>query len=453
MLKLSFHGAVRGVTGSAHLVETEMGKLLVDCGMHQGERLCSKTNHEEFDFDPAEIDAVLVTHAHFDHTGRLPLLIKRGFKGSIYTTPPTKALMHYILEDALRIMQYNAQKCGDDILYSGDDLQEMMSRVKGIGYHTEFEAAPKMHVMFHDAGHILGSAFISVKTPEKKIVFSGDLGNDDVPILPDTEYIEQADFIVCESTYGDKDHNPSSERKEQLLQDVMKITGRGGTVIIPAFSIERTQELLYLLDELVDEGSLPDIPVFLDSPLAIHATEVYEKYKNYLRFDRSTNESKDGDFFSFRNLHITLRVEDSKNINQHKGPKVIIAGSGMMTGGRVLHHLKRYLPDPDSGVIIIGYQAQHTLGRKIQDGAHQVVIHRETVPVHAEIFEIESFSAHAGRSKLAKWVQPRSGPAEKIFLVHGDLEVRPQLKDFMKKNGVESTIILPGFQQEFELDF
>ncbi len=451
MKQLSFHGGVRGVTGSCYLLENEKGKILIDCGMHQGERMCSKINYEPFDFDPSQIDAVIITHAHYDHTGRLPLLIERGFRGKIYMTAPTKELSRHILEDAMRIMQENAEHCGDEVLYSAEDLKKVFSLTTGLGYHTEFEPVRGMRAMFHDAGHILGSAYISVDIEGERFIFSGDLGNDDVPILPDTEILESADYIVCESTYGDKDHHKSSERKQRLLDALDKTLPRGGTAIIPAFSIERTQELLYLLNELCTEGQCPQVPVFLDSPLAIKATEVYEKYSNYLRFDKPHSAGVDQDFFSFPGLHVTMSVDDSKEINHYKGAKIIIAGSGMMTGGRVVHHLKQYLSDEKSAVIIIGYQADHTLGRKIQDGAEAVEIHRQHIKVRARIYEIESFSAHAGRTKLATWVQPKSGPAKKIFLVHGDDNVKPMLAKHMQEKGVMSEIIIPQFQGKFEL--
>jgi metallo-beta-lactamase family protein len=457
-MQLSFHGAVRGVTGSCFLLETKESKLLVDCGMFQGERMNAPENLAELGFDPADVDAVIVTHAHYDHTGRLPLLAKNGFTGKIYMTPPTKALSRLILEDAQRVMAENAKRNGDPVLYAPEDVEKADDLVTTMNYHTQFEVVPGVHAMFHDAGHILGSAFISLtfdgrhmKDGEKKtIVFSGDLGNDQIPILPDTEAIHEADIVVTESTYGNRDHEPVASRHGKLKDAVTKVIDRGGTLIIPAFSIERTQELLYELDGLIDAKELPDVPIYLDSPLAIRATEVYRHFHSYLRFDRSILTSPDRDFFSFPRLKVTLNSEDSKSINSHQGPKVIIAGSGMMTGGRVLHHLKRYLEDKRSGVLILGYPGVGTLGRKIQDGVEQVRIHEEPLQVRAEIMTIHSFSAHADRKKIRDWVKPEQGSVEKIFLTHGDHEVKPEFAEFLKQE-VEADVVIPQYWQSFGL--
>lgn len=456
-MKLSFHGSVRGVTGSCFLLETSKAKLLIDCGMFQGERINAPENLDELGFDPATIDAVVVTHAHYDHTGRIPLLMKKGFQGNVYLTPPTKALSAIVLEDAQHVMAENAQRNGDDVLFDLEDVKAMEAVSKGVNYHTQLEAAPGLSVMFHDAGHILGSAFITVDVPAseskdqkaRRFLFSGDIGNDQVPILPDTEAISRADVIVCESTYGNRDHEPTADRKRKLIEVATKVLNRGGTLMIPSFSIERTQELLYELDQLVDESLIPSVPMYLDSPLAIKATEIYRHFKQYLLFDRPILESPDRDFFSFPRLKETLRVDASKAINDDPGPKIIIAGSGMMTGGRILHHLKRHLSDPKNGLLIIGYQAHGTLGRKIFEGAEVVKIHREEVPVKAEVVAIGSFSAHADRNKLRSWLQPEGGPAEKIFLVHGDEDVKPEFKTFLEEE-ISSEIIIPQYWQSFE---
>lgn len=456
-MKLSFHGGIRGVTGSCYLIETSKSKILVDCGMFQGERIVGGFNFEDFGFNPQEIDTVIVTHAHYDHNGRIPILIKKGFQGAVFSTPPTKSLMKIVLEDAQRVMVENAQKYGDPILFSQGDVSEMMQLCKGINYHTEFEPARGMSAMFHDAGHILGSSFVTIEIPESetksgepiKLLFSGDLGNDDVPILPPTECIESADIVVCESTYGDRDHENTKERTGKLKKEVKKVLGRKGTLVIPAFSIERTQELLYELDQLKDAKEIPNAPIYLDSPLAINATEIYRHFAVYLRFDRPVLESPDHDFFSFKNLKETLSVDDSKVINNDNRPKIIIAGSGMMTGGRVQHHLMRYLPDEKSEVLIIGYQAVGTLGRKIEDGAKEVNIFHKKIEVNAEIEKIASFSAHADRNKMRQWLVPKTGKVKKVFLTHGDLESKESFKEFLEQK-LDSEIIIPKFHEEFE---
>jgi metallo-beta-lactamase family protein len=451
MPKLSFHGGVPDVTGSCHLIQFESGGILVDCGMHQGERMCSRTNFEDFDFDISEVKAVIITHAHYDHHGRLPLLVKRGYNGPIYCTPPTKPLMELVLRDGFHIMQENAKECGDEVLYEQEHLDATLGMVKTMNYHTDFMPVPGITCSFFDAGHIMGSAFLKVEGDGVSAVFSGDIGNDDNPILPSTEDLPAVDYVVTETTYGNRDHEPTATRNRNLGKAVSTILNRKGTVIIPAFSLERTQELLYALDRLFAAKEIPKVPVYLDSPLAIKATQVYREYKQYLQFNESILESQDRDFFSFPGLTLTLTRDESKNINEDNRPKIIIAGSGMMTGGRVLHHLRRYLPEPDSGVIIIGYQAEQTLGRQIQDGAKEVSIHNKPVPVNAEIFEIESFSAHGDRGKMSRWLQGVKESAKKIFLVHGDPEAKKMFKDQMEKEGFEGRVEIPEKNQKIEL--
>ncbi|MBT4857400.1 MBL fold metallo-hydrolase [Candidatus Uhrbacteria bacterium] len=455
-MKLSFHGGVRGVTGSCFLLEFKESKILVDCGMFQGQRMVSNKNLIDVGFNAKDIDAGIITHAHYDHIGRYPLIVKQGFRGTIYTTPPTKALASIVLEDAQHVMSENARRNGDIILFSPDDVKRTESQMKGIGYHTQFEIVPGVNVMFHDAGHILGSAYVTIDVPgsetedgkPKRLLFSGDIGNEEVPILPDTEPILKADIVVCETTYGNRDHEPVPQRNKELVKMVSSIINRGGTLLIPAFSIERTQELLYELDLLADEGVLPKVPVYLDSPLAIKATEIYRHFKHYLRFDRPIHSSSDHDFFTFPRLVETLRMDASKKINSDRGPKIIIAGSGMMTGGRILHHLIRYLSDKKSGVLIIGYQAEGTLGRQIKDGAKKVKIHQKDIDVNATIKAIGSFSAHGDRNKLRSWLKPKEGKIDQVFLVHGDEKVKPEFKEFIEKE-IDSEVIIPMFSQEF----
>ncbi|MFH1712496.1 MAG: MBL fold metallo-hydrolase [Patescibacteria group bacterium] len=456
-MQLSFHGGVRGVTGSCFLIETKKAKVLIDCGMFQGERMVAKDNLRKFGFDPKKINALIITHAHYDHTGRVPVLTQQGFNGSIFTTPPTKALTLIILEDAQHVMEENFEKYGDEILFKPADIQKMHPLMQGINYHTQFEPIPGLSAMFHDAGHILGSAYVSIDVAGSetkngqpmRIVFSGDIGNDGVPILPETEPISSADVIVAESTYGNRDHEPVFERGLKLSNFITKIINRGGTVLIPAFSIERTQELLYEMDQLIEHNLIPEVPIFLDSPLAIKATGIYRDFKHYLQFDASILESIDKDFFSFPNLQETLSVDASKVINRHQEPKIIIAGSGMMTGGRILHHALRYLPDEKSGILFIGYQAEGTLGRQIIDGKKKVHINREDVELKATIEAIGSFSAHGDRSKIARWLQPEDGPVKEIYLVHGDTEVKAEFKLYLEDR-LPGKIHIPKYQEKFE---
>jgi len=454
-MKISFHGAANEVTGSCFLLTAKDAdgrerRLLIDCGMFQGERLCGEMNLAPFGFDPKTIDAVFVTHAHADHVGRLPKLIKEGYAGPITMTIPSKSLTRIVLEDAYHIMSENAEKCGDAVLYEREDLDALDERTVGVGYHEQIDAAPGITVMFHDAGHILGSAFVSIEAEGKRVVFSGDVGNDFVPILPDTEPISKADVVVCESTYGNRVHEPPSERAAKLRDAVEKTIRANGVLLIPSFSIERTQELLYELD-LMLPSLKTNIPIFLDSPMAIRATEVYRHFQNYLRFDAPILAEPDRDFFSFPSLRETLAVNDSKAINEVKAPKIIVAGSGMMSGGRIMHHLMRYLPDAKSLVLIIGFQAIGTLGRRIFEGAKSVRIFGKDIDVHAGVAAIGAFSAHADKNKLTRWLRPEEGGvSKKIFLVHGDPDAKEEFAAHLRQE-LKTEVIIPEYQSSHEV--
>ena len=445
-MKLSFHGAVRGVTGSCH----KLDNLLFDCGMFQGEQLCGSKNMEPFGFDPASIEAVFITHPHADHTARLPKLFKEGFKGKVYMTRPCIGLTKLILEDSFKIMKEDAKKCGSSVLYELEDLEAVFEAVQPVAYHEQIQVGDAS-VMFHDAGHVLGSAFISVEKKGKRIIFSGDIGNDQVPILPDTEAISKADVIVCESTYGHRVHEAREMRTEQLKAAIEQTIKDSSVLMIPAFSIERTQELLYEIDGLLRNDLNTKIPIFLDSPMAIKATELYRHFKDHLQFDVPIGVSEDKDFFSFPNLHETLSVEESKHINDYPAPKIIIAGSGMMSGGRIMHHLIRYLPDSRNQLLIIGYQARGTVGRRIFEGAKQVHIFGEEVQVNAQVSAIGAFSAHADMNKLKTWLKPEDGNVpSKIFLTHGDPEAKEVFATDLRHT-LKTDVIIPGFGEEFEI--
>jgi len=455
-MKLSFHGAAREVTGSCFLLEAQDGqgetrRLLFDCGLYQGERMCGSKNLEEFGFDPKTIDAVYITHPHADHTGRLPKLIDQGYTGPITMTHPCKALTKVVLEDAFHIMTENAEKCDDPVLYEQEDLEHVFSRCVGVNYHEEVLAAPGVTVMFHDAGHVLGSAFISVEAEGKRIIFSGDIGNDDVPILPDTETISKADVVVCESTYGNRTHEGRPERSKKLREAIERTVKEKSVLMIPAFSIERTQELLYELDQILLNEMKTNIPIFLDSPMAIRATELYRHFKHYLRFDAPILGEADRDFFTFPNLRETLSQQESKEINSAPSPKIIIAGSGMMSGGRIMHHLIRYLGDPKNELLIIGYQAKGTLGRQIYEGAKSVHIFKERVKVRADVTAIGAFSAHGDKNKLTRWLHPDDGKMpEKIFLVHGDEDAKETFATHLRHE-LRTEVIVPDFQSAHEI--
>lgn len=455
-MEISFHGAARGVTGSCHLLEAKDDagkdhKLLFDCGMFQGTQFASEWNQDEFGFDPASVEHVFITHPHIDHTGRLARLVSKGFNGVIHMTVPCLALSKIVLDDAYHIMLENSKRNGEMVLYEREDLAGVYERVVTVGYHEQVEVGTGIKIMFHDAGHVLGSSFISVEAEGKKIVFSGDIGNDDVPILPDTEPIVDADIVVCESTYGDRLHENRAERTDKLKQAIENTIRNKSVLMIPAFSIERTQELLYELNDILLHDLKTNIPIFLDSPMAIQATQAYRDFKSYLRFDVPIHSDPDHDFFTFPNLRETLKKEESKYINEVKAPKIIIAGSGMMSGGRIMHHLLRYLSDPDNTLLIIGYQAHGTIGREILDGAKSVMIFRHEVEVNAKVQSIGSFSAHGDQDKLTKWLKSEGGKApSRIFLVHGEEDSKEVFAKRLRKE-IGSKVDVPDFQTKYEI--
>lgn len=455
-MRLSFHGAAREVTGSCHQVEVKdaNGKThqyLFDCGMFQGEHMCGTKNQDEFGFDPSTIETIFVSHPHADHTGRLAKIVSQGFIGTIYMVEPCVGLSRLVLEDAHHIMKEEAEKCGSPVLYEMENLERAFQQVKAVSYHEHLEVAPGIVVMFHEAGHVLGSSYISIDAEGKRLVYSGDIGNDDVPILPDTEPISHADIVICESTYGHREHEPIEQRSRLLKEAIQQIIHDRGVLMIPAFSIERTQELLYEIDQLLQHDLKTKMPIFLDSPMAIRATELYRHFKNYLKFDASLMAQPDKDFFSFPNLRETLSREESKQINDTTPPMIIIAGSGMMSGGRIMHHLRRYLPDHKNRVLIIGYQAAGTLGRKIYEGAKRVKIFGDDIPVHAQVSAIGAFSAHGDMNKLTRWLKPEDGKVpSKIFLVHGDPEAKEVFATHLRHT-LGTEVVIPEYQSTHEV--
>ncbi|MBI4435609.1 MBL fold metallo-hydrolase [Candidatus Uhrbacteria bacterium] len=455
-MKLSFHGAAREVTGSCHRLEMldSDGKphaILFDCGMFQGEHMCGSKNLQAFGFDASAIEAVFISHPHADHTGRLPKLVKEGFRGPIYMVEPCVGLAKLVLEDAYHIMKEEAQKCGSSVLYELEDLEAAFAQVTSVTYHEHVEFAPGITVVFHEAGHVLGSSYISVDAEGQRVVFSGDIGNDDVPILPATEPISHADVVICESTYGHREHEPMSTRSDKLREAIKAIIKERGVLMIPAFSIERTQELLYEINRLLLQDLHTKIPIYLDSPMAIKATALYRHFKQFLKFDTSVMDDPDKDFFSFPNLRETLTVAESKLINDAVPPKIIIAGSGMMSGGRIMHHLIRYLPNKNSRLLIIGYQAQGTIGRRLYEGAKRVRIFGEDVEVHAQVSAIGAFSAHADMNKLTRWLTPEDGKIpRKIFLVHGDPEAKEVFATHLR-HALGTEVTVPEYQSSHEI--
>lgn len=421
-MKLTFYGGARFVTGANYLLETKNSRILIDCGLFQGTSFCEQNNFKGFPYEPKTIDAVFISHSHIDHTGRLPQLYKAGFRGNIYSTFPTKEFSEYLLIDSEHLLAKEAEGKNQSPLYSLEDVNNVMGLWEGKKYHEKIKVKD-FEIEFFDAGHVLGSAFIVVSAEGKKIIFSGDLGNIATPLVKDTENIVEADYALMESTYGNRLHEDAASRKD-LLEDIIEDTIKAkGTLLIPAFAMERTQDLLYELNDLVEGGKIPKVPVFIDSPLAIKLTAIYKKYSQNPSYfdDESLARGKNGDaIFDFPGLKFTLTTEQSKEINSIKEPKVIIAGSGMSQGGRILHHEMRYLSDPKSAILFIGYQAAGSLGRQILDGAKEVKIFGEDVAVNCRVANISGYSAHADQAKLMSWIKPARGSLKTLFLVQGE---------------------------------
>lgn len=427
-MHLTFCGAAHEVTGSCHLLETGSKKILVDCGLFQGGDFNEVKNFEAFPFNPREISAVLITHAHLDHVGRLPKLVKEGFAGRIYGTKGTLELARLVLDDAYQVMAYEERKFHKKLLYEETDVAAAAALFHGVNYHEVVAVADGVTAIFKDAGHIFGAAFIEVAAEGKRIGFSGDIGNVDVPILKDTEALDPLNALLVESTYGDRIHESADTRAATIERLITEGVARGGTIMVPAFSIERTQEFLYELHKLFEHGNrLPDFPIFLDSPLAIDATKVFKKYREYYDGDAAHEVMLGDDFMNFPQLRITYTREESKMINNMRGPKMVIAGAGMMNGGRIVHHAIRYLPDPNSTLLIVGYQAQGTLGRRLYEGATQVRIMGEDIAVRCTVKAIGALSAHADQKKLLAWVGSEGHAARKIFCIHGESHAATEL--------------------------
>ncbi|MBI4138811.1 MBL fold metallo-hydrolase [Candidatus Uhrbacteria bacterium] len=419
-MKISFFGAAREVTGSCYLVEAGRNRILVDCGMFQGSAFSEAKNFQEFGFDPRAIDAVVVTHAHLDHVGRLPKLVKEKFKGRIYLTPPTAKIAHLVLDDAEQIMQDEWRREARPMLYSKDDVENVVRQFVPVDYDRTVRL-PGVSFRFRDAGHIFGSSFIEItETGGPRAVFSGDLGNRNVPILKPTAQMANADAVIVESTYGNRLHEDESTRTTRLKEAVVKTVMQRGVLVIPAFAIERTQQLLYELNAMVNRAEIPPVDMFLDSPMAIAVTDVIKEYPRYYDAEALHHVSHGDDLFSFPGLTLCKTRDESKVINEISPPKVIIAGAGMMNGGRIQHHLVRYLGKPSTTVLIIGYQASGTLGRRLYSGEKTVDVLGERVHVKAKIVSIGAYSAHADQQKLVEWISAAPKPPERVFCTHGE---------------------------------
>ena len=431
-MELSFHGADRDVTGSCHLLECAGKRLLVDCGMFQGGRELQEENAAELGFDAATIDFLLLTHAHLDHCGRLPLLVKRGFHGEIIATAATAELAQIVMLDAAHMSEEDAEwrsrhaRDGKPVeaLYTQADVAAAMSLFGRVAaYGAEIELAPGLRVSYHDAGHILGSAHVLVQVNEngraRRVLFSGDIGGAGRPIIRDPDP-PPAEIVLMESTYGDRNHRSPAESVAELVSVIAATIHRGGNVVIPSFALERAQEILYSLRAAIAQGALPaQLPVYVDSPMAVSATAVYRAHPECYDAEAAALFAGGADLFGFPGLHLVRATSDSMAINRIAGGAVIIAGSGMCTGGRIRHHLVNNLPRPSASIVFVGFASVGTPARRIIDGARSIELFGDEVPVRAQVHTINGFSAHADQAELLRW-HARAGGAERTLLVHGE---------------------------------
>ena len=469
-MKIQFCGASTGVTGSCHLITTEKHKILLDCGQFQGGKAQDALNYEEFPFDPAEIDFVILSHAHIDHCGRIPLLVKRGFKGDIYCTDATADLLDVMLKDSGYIHEKEAEwknrkneragRAMVEPLYTYNDAVDSLKFVKPVLYDQLVELNEQMKMVFNDAGHILGSAITELWITEddnvSKLVFSGDLGVMDRPILRNPTIIKKADYVIMETTYGNRLHPKNSMDVKKLMDIIRKTAKRGGTTVIPSFAVGRTQELIYELNRVYDSDSeyhkdFENIMVYVDSPMATTATEVFKK--NAQVFDDETKEyiMKGDNPLDFKNLKFTRTSEESMWLNTDNEPKVIISASGMCEAGRIRHHLKHNLWNSKSSIIFVGYQAEGTLGKLLVEGAKEVTLFGEKIQVNAEIYNLEGFSGHADRDGLLAWLKGFQKEPKHIFLVHGEQQAKEDFAETVRKELGYDPVVIKG-NSEFVLE-
>jgi metallo-beta-lactamase family protein len=464
-------GAVKGVTGSCHLIEFKDKKLLLDCGLFQGRD--EELNYQEMDFDPASIDYLLLSHSHIDHSGRIPLLVKKGFKGTVYCSKATYELCEIMLLDSAHIQEMEvewqnrkARRAGKPLvepLYTQEDANKSLEYFKPVLYDQIIRIDDNITVRFNDAGHVLGSSIIEMWFKDGseiiKVVYSGDIGTKEKPILNDPAIIDYADYVIMEATYGNRVHEDVEKRDETLINIILKTVLRGGTVIIPSFAVGRTQEIIYELNKyydahLSDFGTstnlLKNVPVYVDSPLAVKATEVFKR--NAGVFDEEARDLlKKGDNpLKFDNLHFTQSVEESKALNFSDEPKIIISSSGMCEAGRIRHHLKHNLWKKNSSIVFVGYQAEGTLGQRIRDGAKKVKLFGEEIHVNAEIYNVEGFSGHADKNGLLNWLKGFKEKPCRLFIVHGEGQAKEDFaKEVEQQLGIEC--IIPEYNEVYEI--
>ena len=465
-MKIKCMGAARTVTGSCFIIESGGKRFAIDCGMHQGSAEIEKRNWDLSVYRPEEIDFFLMTHAHIDHSGLLPRMVRKGFRGRIYATAPTRDLLEIMLLDSAHIQEMEAQwksrkrlrfgADGVDPLYTAKDALDTLPLFRIIDYRAPFEPAPGVRVVFQDAGHILGSSLLEVWIEEggtrRKIVFSGDIGRSSQLMVEDPSIVEKADVLFLESTYGNRDHKDETQSLNELAEAVAFSYRRGEKVVIPAFAVERTQELIYSLYLLSKQGRLPpDMPVFVDSPLAAKATDIFRNHREY--FDEETRKllAAGEDPLSLPQLRFSISTQESMSINELRGPAVIISASGMADAGRIKHHLRHNLWREGASIVFVGFQAQGTTGRKIVDGAKVIRILNEEIAVKARVYTINGFSSHAGRSQIIEWVSAFRSPDMQVFLVHGEYSAQESLAAVLRER-FGLSVKIPDYLEEWTIE-
>lgn len=433
-MHIEFHGAARGVTGSRHLVSIGDKRILLDCGMFQGRRAESNRLNRQFGFEPADVDAVIMSHAHIDHSGALPSLVKHGFRGAVHSTLATADLLSIMLQDSANIQEHDVEylnkrrkRRGEEPvepLYTMRDANRALQHLEAHRYHRPVPVLPGVAVTFYDAGHILGSAVVKLDLEEgsnkRSLVFTGDLGRKHMPILRDPETPDNADALIIESTYGNRVHKPIQEAEDNLADVINRVCARGGKLIIPAFAVGRTQELVYAISRLIRAGKIGGCNVYVDSPMAVNVTEVFDRHPETYDEEIAKVLRDTGDPFGFDLLTYTRKVEESKRLNELKGPFIVISASGMVEAGRILHHVKNGIENPRNAILFVGFQAENTLGRRILEGVPEIKVFGEEYRVKAEIVVMNEFSAHADKNELVEWIGGFKQRPETVFVVHGE---------------------------------
>lgn len=465
-MEIAFFGAAETVTGSQHLITVNEQRILLDCGLYEGKRDEARRRNRELPFAARMVDMMVLSHAHIDHSGNIPNLVKHGFRGKIVCTEATADLCRYMLPDSGHIQEEDVEYVNRHLtrngqppvepIYTREDAVKSLPNFEGIGYDQPFQLVPGVTLTLYDAGHVLGSAIVALdfQAENRRLVYTGDLGRPQAPLLRDPTVLPAADVLIIESTYGGRTHPPREDSEARLKETIQRTAKRGGKVIIPSFAVERTQFLVFLLHKLYEKGLLPDIPIYVDSPLAVDVTEVFRRHPDY--FDDATQNylaklGPEGDIFGFRRLQYIRDVEESKKLHTKRGPCVIISASGMAEAGRIQHHLKNNIEDPNNTIIIVGWQAPNTLGHRLVDRLPVVRIFGREYHRRAEVVTLNGFSGHADQPDLLDWVRGFQKRPEKIFVVHGEPEGSEALAARLRNDLGYKNVIIPTFGKTVEI--